>query len=36
VIGFSWDSWGDNKTAISGSYRISYDHLYSRTLDTIE
>jgi hypothetical protein len=36
VVGFSWDPWGDNKTAIRGSYRISYDHLYSRTLDTIE
>ena len=36
IVGFSWDPWGDNKTAIRASYRISYDHLYSRTLDTIE
>ena len=36
VVGFSWDPWGNNKTAIRGSYRISYDHIYGRTLDTIE
>jgi hypothetical protein len=36
VIGFSWDPWGNNKTAIRGSYRISYDKMYSYTLDTIE
>ncbi len=36
VVGFSWDPWGNNKTAIRGSYRISYDKIYGRTLDTIE
>ena len=36
VVGFSWDPWGSNKTAVRGSYRISYDKVYSRTLDTIE
>jgi hypothetical protein len=36
VVGFSWDPWGSNKTAIRGSYRVSYDKIYSRTLDTIE
>ena len=24
-IGFNWDPFGDNKTAVSGSYRIAYD-----------
>ena len=36
VLGFSWDPFGENKTAVRGAYTISYDKIYSRTLDTIE
>jgi hypothetical protein len=36
AIGFSWDPGGNNKTAIRGSYRISYDKIYSNALDYIE
>jgi hypothetical protein len=36
VFGFSWDPFGDNKTAVRGSYRISYDHIFTRTIDNIE
>ncbi len=36
VVGFSWDPWGNNKTAIRGSYRINYDKMYEYTLSTIE
>lgn len=25
TVGFSWDPFGDSKTAVSGSYRIAYD-----------
>jgi len=36
VVGFSWDPFGDNKTAIRASYRISYDHFLSTTLGDVE
>jgi hypothetical protein len=37
AVGFSWDPWGNNKTAIRGSYRIAYDKLmYSYSLNLIE
>ena len=36
VFGFSWDPFGSNKTAIRGSYRISYDHFLSTTLGDVE
>ena len=36
VVGFSWDPFGDNKTAIRASYRISYDHILSATLADVE
>jgi hypothetical protein len=37
AVGFSWDPWGNNKTAIRGSYRISYDKvMYSYSLYLIE
>ena len=36
VIGFSWDPFGNNKTAARGSYRVSYDHIFSRSLSYID
>lgn len=36
VIGFSWDPFGNNKTAIRGSFRISYDHLFTNTLENVD
>ncbi len=36
VIGFSWDPFGDNKTAVRGSYRIAYDKLFTTSLNTID
>jgi hypothetical protein len=37
AVGFSWDPKGNNKTAIRGSYRISYDKVfYSYTMNLIE
>ena len=36
IIGFSWDPFGNNKTALRGSYRIAYDHLYSISLEGME
>ena len=37
AVGFSWDPWGNNKTAIRGAYRINYDKvMYSYSLYLIE
>ncbi len=37
AVGFSWDPWGNNKTAIRGSYRINYDKvMMSYSLNLIE
>jgi len=36
VVGFSWDPFGTNRTAIRGSFRISYDHLFTASLRSID
>ncbi len=36
TVGFSYDPTGKGKTAIRAAYRISYDKLFSATIDTID
>ncbi len=36
TVGFSYDPFGDGKTAIRAAYRISYDKLFTATIDTID
>ncbi len=36
VLGFSWDPWGNGRTAVRGSYRIAYQRLVSWALNVVE
>lgn len=36
ALGFSWDPWGNGRTAIRGGYRISYNRLVGWALNVVE
>lgn len=36
ALGFSWDPWGNSKTAIRGGYRINYNRLVGWALNVVE
>ncbi len=36
VVGFSWDPFGQGKTAVRASYRIAYDKIFTATLDSLD
>jgi hypothetical protein len=36
VVGVAWDPWGNGKTAVRGSYRMSYQRLITWALNVVE